>query len=247
MASCSAASATAEEPSICADASAVALATPRWARRAASRSPISTGSPTSTRTVCPVRGALPRGWIFCMPSCTKGTMTGSAAAPLAASPASQPTPRLALRSVAPPSRERVPSGKICTHSPSRSRSRISRMPAWSAPSPRRTGTTLPAAKKHCVNAVRKQFSSAHSVQRMRPAVNSLSNGTSVEGSSGSSNAATWFDTVRSGEPCGRSSSARKKCSTPCASNVLASVSHARPLYPTAPITSGRRNSANADA
>lgn len=44
-----------------------------------------------------------------------------------------------------PSRERVPSGKMCTHSPAARRCRASRMPNWSRPAPRSTGSTCGGA------------------------------------------------------------------------------------------------------
>mmetsp|Transcript_5393 Transcript_5393/g.21282 ORF Transcript_5393/g.21282 Transcript_5393/m.21282 type:complete len:219 (-) Transcript_5393:270-926(-) len=155
------------------------------------RSDTSIGSPMSTLTVLPTRGTfVRRGCTCCMPSCTYGTISGATPPLRSAASASQPTPRLARVRVAPPSRDRVPSGKMCTHSPSARRSRISRMPAWSAPAPRSTGTALPAAKKQRVKSVRKQFSAAHSVQRIRSAVSSRSAGTSVDGMKGSSRAAT---------------------------------------------------------
>ncbi|MBM4381169.1 MAG: NAD(P)H-binding protein [Deltaproteobacteria bacterium] len=65
----------------------------------------------------------------------------------------------------PASRVRPPSGKRCTQSPSRSRSRRNTTPGWDSPQPRTTGTQRPALKRTPRSASPKKLSASAAPQR----------------------------------------------------------------------------------
>mmetsp|Transcript_16450 Transcript_16450/g.49287 ORF Transcript_16450/g.49287 Transcript_16450/m.49287 type:complete len:253 (+) Transcript_16450:452-1210(+) len=156
-------------------------------RAASMMSATSTGSPTSTRTSWPGTGTeVPRGMTRCMPSCTMGSTTGSSPA----HPATRrPTPARTGPMVV-PSGDRVPSGKMCTHSPAARRACAACIPGCCIPRPRSTGSTWPARKKAPIHLCLKQRSVAHRPHRMAPDCSTDPSGVRAASSSGSSIAAT---------------------------------------------------------
>lgn len=140
-----------------------------------------------------------------IPLCTNGTTNGGTLHDAT----SRPTP---LRhGCSRPLRLRVPSGKMCTHDPLRSRSSAATMPGCSRPAPRSTGSTCPARKNLVIHAFWKHLSVAHSVQRMLDGDKNALGGSSAEVTSGSSSAATWLQTVMRGWPAGRCMALARWC------------------------------------
>mmetsp|Transcript_5011 Transcript_5011/g.13116 ORF Transcript_5011/g.13116 Transcript_5011/m.13116 type:complete len:311 (+) Transcript_5011:978-1910(+) len=171
----------------------------------------SMGSPTTIFRLAPGFGTTPPfGITSSMPQWKKGTINGDIPdvdvaancgwASTAALTKSWPTPGLRDRS---PSDvfDLVPSGKMWTHWPCRSKSEATCIPGWCKPPPRTTGRTLRDLKKSVESLLVKHLSVAHMVHLMLLS-GSLdpSPGTSWLTTKGSSMDATWLLTVMSPRP-----------------------------------------------